>query len=43
MKSELEVLRTLADAEDDVNHDRTGSMQHSFDDLRKSLLNRNND
>lgn len=40
MKSELELLRTLADAEDDVKAGRTGSMQDSFDGLRRSLANR---
>ena len=39
MKSELELLRTLADAEDDVKHGRIGSMQDSFDGLRRSLVN----
>ncbi|AOM84401.1 prevent-host-death protein [Salisediminibacterium beveridgei] len=43
MKSELALLRTLADAEDDVKHDRTGLMQHSFDELRNSLFKRSND
>lgn len=43
MKSELELLRTLADAEDDVKNDRIGSMQDSFDDLRKSLMKRKNE
>ena len=39
MKSELELLRTLADAEDDVNA-RLAPMQDSFDYLRTSLLER---
>jgi len=40
MKAELELLRVLADAEDDVENDRIGSMQDSFDDLRVSLRKR---
>ncbi len=40
MKSELELLRTLADAEDDVKDGRIGSMQDSFEGLRRSLANR---
>ncbi|MCR6545060.1 type II toxin-antitoxin system Phd/YefM family antitoxin [Dehalobacterium formicoaceticum] len=40
MKSELELLRTLAEAEDDVKNGRTAPMQPSFDDLRASLLER---
>ncbi|MEW6625004.1 MAG: type II toxin-antitoxin system Phd/YefM family antitoxin [Bacillota bacterium] len=43
MKSELELLRTLADAEDDVKNGRIGSMQDSFDDLRESLMKRKNE
>lgn len=43
MKSELELLRTLADAEDDVKHGRVAPIQDSFDDLRASLLERKND
>ncbi|MGF7184927.1 prevent-host-death family protein [Desulfitispora alkaliphila] len=43
MKSELELLRTLADAEDDVENGRVGLIQDSFDDLRKSLMKRKND
>lgn len=42
MKSELELLRTLADAEDDVKHGRVAPIQDSFDDLRASLLERKN-
>jgi len=42
MKSELELLRTLAEAEDDVKNRRTESMQKSFDDLRASLQDRKN-
>ena len=40
MKAELELLRTLAEAEDDVQNGRMGLMQKSFDDLRKSLVDR---
>ncbi|MGF7142130.1 prevent-host-death family protein [Anaerotaenia torta] len=42
MKYELELLRTLAEAEDDVKHGRVAPMQDSFDDLRASLLERKN-
>lgn len=42
MKSELELLRTLAEAEDDVKNVRVAPMQDSFDDLRVSLLERKN-
>lgn len=40
MKSELELLRTLAEAEEDVKKRRVALMQESFDDLRASLLER---
>ncbi|SRR5690625_1601620 len=43
MKSELELLRTLADAEDDVRNKRVAPIQNSFDDLRASLLERKED
>jgi prevent-host-death family protein len=42
MKSELELLRTLAEAEDDVKNGRMSQMQDSFDDLRTSLMERKN-
>ena len=42
MKSELELLRTLAEAEEDVINGRTSSMQNTFDDIKKSLLERKN-
>lgn len=42
MKSELELLRTLAEAEDDVANGRVEPVQNTFDDIRKSLLERNN-
>lgn len=40
MKSELELLRTLAEAEEDVKSGRVASMQDSFDQVRASLLAR---
>ena len=43
MKAELELLRTLAEAEDDVKSGRVGSMQESLDRLRESLVNRKNE
>jgi len=43
MKAELELLRTLAEAEDDVQNGRVGSMKKSFDDLRESLVDRKNE
>lgn len=42
MKSELELLRTLAEAEEDVANGRIEPVQNTFDDIRKSLLERNN-
>ena len=43
MKAELELLRTLAEAEDDVQNGRVESMQKSFNDLRESLVDRKNE
>ncbi|HHX59644.1 MAG TPA: type II toxin-antitoxin system Phd/YefM family antitoxin [Epulopiscium sp.] len=40
MKSELELLRTLAEADEDVKNGRVAPMQDSLDDLRASLLER---
>lgn len=40
MKAELELLRMLAESEDDVQNRRVGVMQESFDDLRQSLVTR---
>lgn len=40
MKAELELLRTLAEAEEDVVNGRVAPMQDTFDDIRKSLLER---
>lgn len=37
MKSELELLRTLAEAEEDVVNGRVASIQDTFDDIRNSL------
>lgn len=42
MKSELELLRTLADAEEDVINGRTAPMQDTFDDIRSFLHARKN-
>lgn len=41
MKSELELLRTLAEAEEDVVNERVAPIQETFDGIRKSLLERN--
>lgn len=40
MKSELELLRTLAEAEEDVADGRVAPIKETFDDIRKSLLER---
>lgn len=40
MRAELELLRTLSEAEDDVINGRVASMQQTFDDIRKDLLTR---
>ncbi len=42
MKSELELLRTLSEAEEDVANGRTAPMQNTFDDVRAALLARKN-
>ena len=42
MKAELELLRTLADAEDDVRAGRVAPIKDTFEDIRKSLLARKN-
>lgn len=42
MKSELELLKTLAEAEDDVKSGRVALMQDAFDELRASLVERKN-
>lgn len=43
MKAELELLRTLAEAEEDVQNGRVAPMQESINDLRESLVNRKNE
>lgn len=43
MKSELELLRTLAEAEEDVANGRISPMQDTFDDIRKKLMERSSD
>ena len=40
MKSELELLRTLAEAEDDVNNGSVAPAKKMFGDLRSELLAR---
>lgn len=40
MKAELELLRTLAEAEEDVANGRVAPMQETFDSLRAELLER---
>lgn len=40
MKSELELLRNLAESEEDVKHGRVAPIQKTFDDIRSSLLER---
>ncbi len=40
MKSELELLKTLAEAENDVKNGLVSPMQESFDNLRVSLHER---
>lgn len=42
MNAELELLRMLADYEDDVQNGRIGSCEQSVDILRESLVNREN-
>lgn len=42
MKSELELLRTLAESEEDIANGRMGSMQESFDEIRATLESRKN-
>ena len=43
MKSELDLLRTLAEAEEDVTNGRVAPMQNTFDNIRKTLLARKSD
>ena len=40
MKSELELLSTLVEAQDDVKNGRTAAIQETFDEIRKALLAR---
>ena len=42
MKSELELLRNLAEAEDDIREGRVAPMQKTFDDIRATLMARKN-
>ena len=42
MKSELELLRTLSEAEEDVANGSTAPMQNTFDYVRAALLARKN-
>lgn len=42
MKAEIELLRILAEAQDDVDNGNTAPMQNTFDDIRKNLLRRKN-
>lgn len=42
MKSELELLRSLAEAENDVRKGNTAPIQETFDDIRAALLERKN-
>lgn len=42
-KSELELLKTLAEADDDVKSGRVAPVKDSLDELRVSLLERKND
>jgi PHD/YefM family antitoxin component YafN of YafNO toxin-antitoxin module len=40
--SELELLRTLAESEDDVIHEKVAPIKETFDGIRQSLLLRKN-
>lgn len=42
MQAELELLRTLADAEEDVKQGRVSPVKKTFDDLRSELSARKN-
>lgn len=42
MQAELELLRTLSDADEDVRNGRTAPIKNTFDDIRKALLSRDN-
>lgn len=41
MRAELELLRTLSEAEDDVRNGRVAPLQDTLDGIRASLLGRN--
>jgi prevent-host-death family protein len=43
MKSELELLHTLAEAQEDVAQGRVAPVKNTFDDLRNELLMRKQD
>ncbi len=43
MKSELELLRALAEAEEEVINDKVAPIQDTFNDIRNSLLERRTD
>ena len=43
MKSELELLRILAEAEEDVTNGRVAAIHDTVDDIRKILMERKND
>lgn len=40
MQAELELLRTLSDADEDVRNGRTAPIKDTFDVIRKALLSR---
>ena len=40
LKSELDLLRTLAEAQDDVDQGRTSPIADTFSDIRENLLAR---
>lgn len=42
MKSKLELLNMLAEAQDDVDNGRISPINETFNDIRKALLARNN-
>lgn len=42
MKAELNLLRMLAESEDDVIHDRIAPIQETFEGIREALLKRKN-
>ncbi len=42
MKAELELLRTLAESEEDAAMGRTAPAQDTFDDIRQALADRGN-